>query len=209
MNKIIKIILVVIGTFLGIILLDTVQALVFNNTVIIGRETNCMRKEGIFVDTYHCVDGRNITRLKKTNICYTEDVCGDYLEELEDRLQIIEEGDVSMSLKANTLTSSGATFVLKNNSDLEYVYGPDYTIEKRDGEDWKELNTVSGEPLTWNTIAYILNPEEEIEINIDWSLAYGELGVGEYRLVKRTFENIDRPIDESKILYIYTEFSIN
>ena len=209
MNKIIKIVLVVIGTLLGIVLLDTIQALLFNNTVIIGRETNCMRKEGIFVDTYHCVDGRNITRLKKTNICYTEDVCGDYPEELEDRLQKIEEGDVSMSLKAETLTSSGATFVLKNNSDLEYVYGPEYTLEKKEGDDWKSIRTLAGEPLVWNAIGYILNPQEEIEINVDWSLGYGELEVGEYRLVKSTFREVDVPIDESKLLYVYTEFSIN
>ena len=74
MKKGIRITLIVIGIVIGIILLDTIQALVFNNNPIIGTLTKCRSKEGIFVTTYHCENGRNITKLKDST-CNTETVC--------------------------------------------------------------------------------------------------------------------------------------
>ena len=74
MKKGIKITLIIIGAIVGIILLDTIQALVFNNNLIIGSQTKCRSKEGIFVTTYHCENGRNITKLKDST-CNTETVC--------------------------------------------------------------------------------------------------------------------------------------
>ena len=74
MKKGIKIILIIIGAVVGIILLDTIQALVFNNNPIIGTQTKCSSKQGVFVTTYHCGNGKNITRLKKST-CSAEIVC--------------------------------------------------------------------------------------------------------------------------------------
>ena len=74
MKKGIKITLIIIGSVVGIIILDTMQALVFNNNPIIGGQTKCRSKEGIFVITYHCENGRNITKLKDST-CNTETVC--------------------------------------------------------------------------------------------------------------------------------------
>lgn len=74
MKKGIKITLIIIGAVVGIILLDTIQALVFNNNPIIGSQTKCRSKEGIFVTTYHCENGKNITKLKDST-CSTETVC--------------------------------------------------------------------------------------------------------------------------------------
>ncbi|MBQ8891310.1 MAG: hypothetical protein IJ068_00385 [Bacilli bacterium] len=116
---------------------------------------------------------------------------------------------VSLSLKANTLTSKGATIVLKNNTNKDYVYGPDYYIEIQENGEWREIDTITGNPLVWNAIAYILKSNEKKEINIDWSLVYSELSEGQYRLVKKVFKEEDRPIDNSKILYLYLEFYID
>ena len=41
-------------SILAFILLDSLQALIFNNKPIIGIETKCCKKEGILVDTYYC-----------------------------------------------------------------------------------------------------------------------------------------------------------
>ena len=113
-----------------------------------------------------------------------------------------------LTLKENSLTKTGAIFTLKNDTDKEYWYGPDYYIEYRDNGDWKELDTITGEPLVWNSIAYVLKPGEEKELNIDWSYGYGELKNGEYRLVKKTFKEENRPIDNSKLVYLYATFKI-
>lgn len=95
MNKGIKIALIVIGAVVGIIVLDTIQALVFNNNPIIGSQTKCRSKEGIFVTTYHCENGRNITKLKDST-CSTETVCKemiikDYYIEAKDLQERINE----------------------------------------------------------------------------------------------------------------------
>lgn len=95
MKKGIKITLIIIGAVVGIILLDTIQALVFNNNPIIGSQTKCRSKEGIFVTTYHCENGRNITKLKDST-CNTETVCKetiikDYNIEAKDLQERINE----------------------------------------------------------------------------------------------------------------------
>lgn len=74
MKKGLKIVLIVIGVGVGIILLDTIQALVFNNDPIIGSEMWCKKKSGILVDTYHCESGKKITKFKDST-CNTETVC--------------------------------------------------------------------------------------------------------------------------------------
>ena len=93
MKKGFKISLIVIGVAVGIILLDTIQALVFNNNPIIGTQTKCRSKEGIFVTTYHCENGKNITKFKDST-CSTEEICKEtinkdfYIEakELQDKI---------------------------------------------------------------------------------------------------------------------------
>lgn len=67
MKKGLKITLIVVGVLVGIILLDTMQALIFNNNPVIGIETKCLKKEGILVNTYHCGNEKNITRFKFAN----------------------------------------------------------------------------------------------------------------------------------------------
>lgn len=74
-----KTILIVVGIVIGIIILDTTQALIFNNNPLISIETKCRRNQGILVDTYHCGNEKNITKFKKSNACYYEDVCEEKL----------------------------------------------------------------------------------------------------------------------------------
>lgn len=74
MKKSLKITFIIVVTLILIVLLDTIQALVFNNNPIIGMEMWCKKKSGILVDTYHCDDGRNITKLKAST-CNTEEMC--------------------------------------------------------------------------------------------------------------------------------------
>lgn len=115
-------------------------------------------------------------------------------------------GSVLIEVKEDTRTSKGATFILKNTTEEEYAYGQPYTIEKFDNGNWKELETLTGDPLSWNAIAYTLKAGEEREINIDWSLGYGELKSGTYRLVKNDIRKSNSP--ESRTYTVYAEFDI-
>jgi len=64
MKKSLKIVLIIIGVIVGIILLDSIQALVFDNNPIIGIQTRNMKKVGILVDTHHCGNGKHDTVIK-------------------------------------------------------------------------------------------------------------------------------------------------
>ena len=64
MKKNLKITLIVVGIIVGIILLDSLQAIIFNNNPIIGIETKCRVKKGILVNTYHLGDGKNLTKFR-------------------------------------------------------------------------------------------------------------------------------------------------
>lgn len=115
-------------------------------------------------------------------------------------------GSVLLKVKEDTRTSKGATFIIENTTDEEYVYGQPYTIEKFDDGNWKELDTLTGDPLSWNAIAYSLKSGEEKELNINWSFGYGKLKSGTYRLVKSDIRKLNSP--DSRAYTIYAKFYI-
>ena len=109
--------------------------------------------------------------------------------------------ELSFELKEDSLTENGATFILKNNTDKEYTYGPEYYIEINRNGTWEEYKTITGDPLVWNTVIYTLKPNEEKELIIDWSYGYELIG-GTYRVVKKAFEKNEQPI------YLYANFNV-
>lgn len=123
-------------------------------------------------------------------------------------IQNNEKKDISLNVKNETITSKSATFIMKNSSDYEYDYGADWYIEYKDNNSWKELETITGEPLAWNSIAYVIKPNEEKEFSIDWSYGYGELKKGNYRLMKKVVKTENNSVDDSKVLNLYAEFEI-
>ena len=64
MKKIVKNVLIVMGVIVCIILLDSMQALIFDNNPVIGIQTRGMKKVGILVDTFHCGNGKHDTVIK-------------------------------------------------------------------------------------------------------------------------------------------------
>ena len=64
MKKWLKVILIIVGIAVGIILIDSMQALIFNNEPIIGIDTKCRYRKGIFVYTRHYGNGEKRTMLK-------------------------------------------------------------------------------------------------------------------------------------------------
>lgn len=64
MEKIIKSILIILSGIVAIIILDSIQAFIFDNNPIIGIETRGMKRIGILVDTHHCGNGKHDTVIK-------------------------------------------------------------------------------------------------------------------------------------------------
>ena len=106
-------------------------------------------------------------------------------------------------LSNRTLKKTKATFILKNNSDVNITYGNEYKIEKKTADNWQELEG----KLAFNLPAYNLKYMDSVELKLDWKNGYGSLDKGKYRLVKNvSVENGDGSKEEFDI---YGEFNID
>ena len=153
-----------------------------------------------------CVE-KLVNNMKKIlTICLVSIIllCGCNKKETKNEEQM-PNNVVVLSLKLDTLSKSGAIFILKNGTEEECFYGDDYYLEKQEDGSWKRLNTLTGEPLTWTMIARLLKPGEQKEIKIDWKDGYGELKSGIYRILKEATKGEG---ESSKKLRLYSEFTI-
>lgn len=117
-------------------------------------------------------------------------------------VQISQNNDVKMSIKDGTLTNTGATLVLTNNSDKNFQYGNPYEIEiKKDGK-WHKINV----ELYFNMPVFQLSSKENKEMELDWENGYGKLAKGTYRIIK----GIDYEYEEGKFetFNVAVEFTI-
>lgn len=108
----------------------------------------------------------------------------------------ISQEEVSLTIKDGTLKNTGATLILKNNSNKNFHYGNPYEIEiKKDGE-WHKINV----QLNFTLPAFSLASGETKEIELNWEDGYGKLSKGTYRIIK----NIDYEYEEGK----YEDFNV-
>ena len=93
---------------------------------------------------------------------------------------------VSMKLKDNTLTKSGATIIITDDNEIKYTYEEYYKLEKRIDHMWYELK-LRGDAV-FNEMGYLVDDNNELEMDIDWSKTYGNLTSGKYRIIKRIYD---------------------
>ena len=91
----------------------------------------------------------------------------------------VSNGSVTLSLKENTLSATGASFVLKNYSKDTIIYGVSYSLEKEVDGEWMQLR--EKEDLVFTMQGLILEAGMTQDIDVDWSYHYGVLGSGQYR----------------------------
>lgn len=111
--------------------------------------------------------------------------------------------NVTIEIKAGTLTNSSVIIIITDKNEVHYEYGDTYRIDKKEKEKWKEAKRKFSLPRVTDTIShgygyYKVGNNGKVEIAINWEEKYGKLKKGEYRLVKF--------IDNKEI---YTEFIIN
>lgn len=93
-------------------------------------------------------------------------------------------GGVTMSVTEGTVSPTGLTVKLINNSDKPYVYGEYFWLEKKIGGSWYQVPVVVEGDYGFTDIAYDLAPSTEEEWPVDWDWLYGSLEEGEYRIIK-------------------------
>ncbi len=120
----------------------------------------------------------------------------------ESTIEIANNNDVTLTIKEGTLTNTGATLILTNNSDKDFQYGNPYEIEiKKDGV-WHKINV----EVDFTSPSFGLKAKESKEIELKWENGYGKLSNGKYRLIK----GIDYEYEEGKYEFfnVAVEFTI-
>jgi|GEM_PF-6969599 len=104
------------------------------------------------------------------------------------------------TLDAETASTLGVTMWVKENNteemtlmisqfggstDEQIWYDPAFVIERKSGDKWEEMPTLTGQPPTWNALAHILNRNTDTEVKVTWGGSiYGTLPEGDYRIAK-------------------------
>lgn len=110
---------------------------------------------------------------------------------------------VTMAIKKGTLTSSGATVILINNTNKKIMYGNPYEIEvKKDGK-WEKIDN----NLNFNLPLFYLLPGESKEMKLKWEDGYGKLKKGTYRIIKNI--RYESEEETSKDFIVSAEFVID
>ena len=135
----------------------------------------------------------------------TTDYCSKNEHKLDGETNSLDnvKDKVVLELKSGTLKKTKATFILKNNSNVNITYGNEYKIEKKIDDNWQELE----EKLAFNLPAYNLKYMDSVELKLDWKNGYGSLDKGQYRLVKNV--SIEKVDSSSEEFNVYGEFNID
>ena len=108
---------------------------------------------------------------------------------------------VKMSIKEGTLTPSSASIIILDNNDNPYAYDEWFKIDRKVNNKWEEVNQINNNYIV-RDIAYDIRKNKKLETTVKWGDLYGELKKGEYRLVKKVYDN------DGNDIYISTEFII-
>ncbi len=122
---------------------------------------------------------------------------------IEHKEKIKDKESVVMSFKENTLTSTSATIMIKNKVQKEWIFSIDFSIEKKENDTWLPIAKKNSEN-TWTLKKYILEEEGELELYQNWEEIYGDLEIGEYRLIKHAIDSLN-----NEIYYFVLDFKID
>lgn len=111
----------------------------------------------------------------------------------------IESSEIALKIKEDTLTKTGATFVLENDRDNVINYNLAYEIEAKKDNKWYKLKVVN----EFVEEIYEVDAHSTDQIIVDWKESYSKLPKGEYRIVKE----ITIP-ETLEVFYVAGEFTI-
>ena len=106
---------------------------------------------------------------------------------------------IFMFIPSRTVKNTGATVSITDKNDVPYTYGEWYRIDKKENGRWRELEPI--QEIDFSDIGWEVGEDGKIEKEFNWSNLYGELESGNYRLIKRVYDN--------GYYYLDAEFSID
>ena len=111
----------------------------------------------------------------------------------------IENSNVTLKVREETLTNKGATFVLENNRKDIIDYTLAYEIEAKRDNKWYKLGIIA----EFVEEIYEVDAKSTDQIIVDWEKTYLKLPKGQYRVIKE----ITVP-STLELFYVAGEFTI-
>ncbi|MBD5098241.1 MAG: hypothetical protein HDT35_01605 [Clostridiales bacterium] len=96
---------------------------------------------------------------------------------------VLAGGDVWMEVLPGTVTPTGLTYQIHNETGRQLMYGEPYGLQVEDGGIWRGVDT--SVRVAFPSIGYILKGNASASKAIGWSHAYGELPPGHYRVTTK------------------------
>ena len=97
--------------------------------------------------------------------------------------------NVTIEIVEDTLTRDSADIIITDNNEEKFVYGTDFKVQKKDGDEWFDLEYLPN--TAFNSIAYQMNGNT-LELSINFKQYYGSLENGIYKLSKTIYSNEER-----------------
>ena len=111
---------------------------------------------------------------------------------------------VTSTVNEKSVQQSGLIVIIHNNTKDDFVYDSFYCVEKSEFGRWYQVPEITKNP-SFNLIGYTLKANSSVEVEVDWGWLYGDLEVGNYRILKRLGDKSDY----DKAHYLSAEFEIH
>lgn len=129
------------------------------------------------------------------------------LQNKEDGIKNISEFNpvdaVTMDIVEGSLTNTRETIIITDLSGEDNTYGEYYRIDKLVDDTWYELEDIVDGDVGWISIAYFVDDDNTLTMDIDWEKRYGSLSSGKYRIVKDFFNE-----NQYDVKHVAAEFTI-
>lgn len=103
---------------------------------------------------------------------------------------------IIMTIKEETLTKTGVTILITNESDIKYYTGRGYGIDQFIDGKWYRLDLKEEMIVTADALSII--KDDPLDFTINWERYYGSLESGKYRIIKSVSSD-DKPKENKDI----------
>ena len=114
---------------------------------------------------------------------------------------------VTIELQRESISDTGATIIITDKGFQKHGWGAEYFLQAKENGEWKRLEPLSYIPnpdSIFPLFDYSLNEHDQLMQTLDWSIRYGELQNGTYRIVKIGFD----PKTDEEVYFYSEEFEI-
>lgn len=162
-----------------------------------NKNTNTTTSQNAVSEEYVVINATtNSTRVP----LYTDRYANLTTEQINEMKEDRSMDKVSIAIKEGTLTKEKATIVVTDENDYPYTYGDDYSIQKLENGEWKDVQAIG--PILSTDLANLIKEDRTTSITLNWKSRYGELEAGHYKL------NLEVTQNDSSKATVSTEFDI-